>query len=613
MSDEEEYYYEEPEEEDIDTYRKPSPTPQPASYSTTSKPYPFAKNNPYANTTNALSSSNSPLTTPRGAGYDARNNAISTPTTSTIPNKSHAVPTNTTNSNSADNRQAVELEVAKRLLQAQVTVTVQRYDAHIKTLLDNYFGALEERKLIFNASRAVAAPLLPFGGDGAEERSASVRFERMLIAANKAVEADLSSFRKKCMELRTDWQKEFMLVCQKSHEQERQRRDDFLNLHALCRKEVDATKAKMRAEFANKAVELAELTDLRASVEALGAELAATREALQSTRRLAEEDRARHFKDRETIITDYSKTLQAEREKFVEKIKELDTLMESERSNHLQELTAAAQRHARAVAEISSQLSEARESNSHYLSDASVARGEALADKKAVAEERAVLTRYIRDLEVALVESGGKPDALSSSRSATAYLVTGLPRRDNHRMTADGSYDASSSLYTPRGIHSSNTSHTNNLLPYQKSALRQAQATSIVDDMLGARSPNGATASNASMRSPSSLLPKDHSRIVEDVYNKPSFLQTIRSPSAEVRSSVGLGAAQKTRSASPNNVNEFNNSYSAAVAAPYRQPTFTSPTTSAIERQRTLRNHGGTLPLSPSGGSSTSGYFSSRR
>ena len=568
-----------------------------------------------------------------------------------------------------DGDAAIELEVAKRLLQAQVTVTVQRYDAHITLLLDDYFSAIKERRILFNASRAIAAPLIPFGGGGAEERSATVRFERMLMAGSRAMEVELNAFRNHCFTLQAEWQKEFLVVCANAREAEERRKDDLLNLQTVCRKEVGATCNAMKAAFAARAVEIEGIAGAKEELEALREEAAGARQALQEARRIGAEDRQRHFADREALVAEFSETLRREREGFAEKIKSLDVAMGAERSAHLAELHAAAERHARASADLHAQLAEAREQGTHSASDASCVRGESAAERRAFAEERVVTQRYVRELEAALVELGGRPELIASARAAEPYLASAAARRD--RLT--GGYPSSSSSSSlaaiglrgqsygggggSGGVLIANSSVTAAAAAGQTSlvsaalaaasprtaagaAVRQHTAMSVVDEMLNSRGVGGGGGGygpdrslfghSSSALSPSSAaglgidsrssrlghataspFSKEHAATIEDVAGRRSFLHHLRSPSAE-----------RGRSASPNNHGGFG-AYGGGAGSGsglFRESSYGAPTMGEAERARTVRNLGGTVPSASSsarvgggGAGGGAGYFSSRR
>lgn len=472
-----------------------------------------------------------------------------------------------------------ESEVAKILLAQEVVKSVFRYDLHLTSLINLYMNHESERQLIFDASvvKVHGESIIPFTS-AAEEKSASLRFERLLGTANRMYEVELTSFKNKNKELRAEWQVKFSKIVEDCRAKEERRETELLNAKAFCRREVDATIQRMKSTYADIDSANTAAKDLRETAEFLQGECKRLRETLSEARRQAEEDRTRHFSEREKIIGEYSTTLKVERERMAEKLKQLHETLEAERASHFKEMASKTQIQSTSGASLQSELSQAIQRSEYLAGELSTSRGELSAERKQFSEERLSLSRYIEELEVAIIEMGGKPENIKSYRSAQLYLDSTKARSASLKQPP--AYSTAATSASP--ISARGAASFEHLSPIPKSQ-------SIVDAMLGSRVTRHA--GNPSLR-PASLYSPEEEMVRNEAANKVGVLHSIRrSPSAE----LGLGYNSPYMRSLSRSMPTAAESPTHRVEAPFRAANLSPRSLGAAERARTLNNRGGTV------------------
>ena len=294
---------------------------------------------------------------------------------------------------------AVTMEVVSIMLAQQYDHIFYRFHQHVMLLEDLFFSAERSVLMLYDVSSKLVAGVVPFSILEAE--AAQSRFVKLVKGFEKTSSEELSTFQKETGELRVVLQQIIAKCEQEAAEQERKRQDEFSSLQTVCRREVSAFIATIRAETANSGLEVEAIQTLQAVLSQKIAEIDALRNTLCEMTSTRESERAAHRADLEREREAARSLLHTERSQMDTRLHELMLDAEKMRASHADELAELYGRGNGSMAKLRSDFSTRLLELDSAREALDKAHAENARERKAHQEEKNRLVKLVSDMEVA--------------------------------------------------------------------------------------------------------------------------------------------------------------------------------------------------------------------
>jgi hypothetical protein len=292
----------------------------------------------------------------------------------------------------------VTLQVALRMAVEQYAMFSASFNDHILILEDLYFSEEHRRSEYFSLSCRVCTPFTPFLEY--EQESARNRFTRLVRAFEETSRDVLTQFETESMELRRLFKQMMSEERLRWELSERRRQDELMEEQQLCRRELQAVIAKLKAETAMTYSELEAVRTLETTLVARSNEIAMLREQLNCAIRSHDADRRKLLADIESERENARKMFNEDREAIMSQVNEITHAMERSRVQHVEELRKCQEHSAKVIDDLRHRLNEqmAHADNLRTLYDEVAMKRSH--ESTCHAEERNKLLRALTDAEI---------------------------------------------------------------------------------------------------------------------------------------------------------------------------------------------------------------------
>jgi hypothetical protein len=274
----------------------------------------------------------------------------------------------------------------------------QRFSDHVLLLEDLFFFEDRRHSDLYHFSCRLLAPVIPFSD--LEQEAAQNRFVRLMKNFEQTRHDELVRFEEETEEVRKLYRSLISAEERRWNEKEAQRQDAFSALSQLCRREVSALVARVRADTAQSTTEIEAMETLKISLEAKCSEVDALRAHVHQLVLSHEIDRKSWLddiaKERETSRS----LVQEDREKFTQQLQTQIKAAETDRAAYHDELTQQHKNYSDQISAMRHKLMEQQEESEKLrrkMDEVSIEHGREL---RFHAEEKNRLSRMITDLEI---------------------------------------------------------------------------------------------------------------------------------------------------------------------------------------------------------------------
>lgn len=375
---------------------------------------------------------------------------------------------------------------------------IQRFSDHLLLLEDLFFFESRRHSDFYHLSCRLLAPVAPFSD--LEQEAAQNRFVRLVKNFEQTCQEELIRFEEETEEVRKLYRSLISAEERRWSEKETQRQDAFSALSQLCRREVSALVARVRADTAQSTTEIEAMETLKVSLEAKCSEVDALRAHLQQLVLSHEVDR-KSWLDDIARERDTSRSLVHEdREKFTQQLQTQIKAAENDRAAYHEELNQQHKNYSDQIAAMRHKLIE-QQSESEKLrrkmDEISIEHGREL---RFHAEEKNRLSRMITDLEISYetlkrniheVETDAKLNQMNlehMTETKKLLEIQSFKKRlaDTTTLLAAGARASPSTFSSPRGATTPRFTHVDAAASspgvghYRNSSVATASDTSSV-------------------------------------------------------------------------------------------------------------------------------------
>lgn len=345
----------------------------------------------------------------------------------------------------------------------QYRADLQRFSDHLSILEDLFFFDDRRHADLFNLSCRLLAPVVPFSD--LEQEAAQNRFVRLVKSFEESCQEEFARFEEETEEVRKLYRSLISAEERRWNEKEAQRQDSFAALSQLCRREVSALVARVRADTAQSTTEIEAMEVLKVSLEAKCNEVDALRAHVQQLVLSHEADRKQWLDDIAKERDTSRALVQEGREKFTQQLQTQIKQAEIDRTSYHDELTQQHKSYSDQIAAMRHKLVE-QQSESEKLrrkmDEVSIEHGREL---RFHAEEKNRLTRMITDLEISYetlkrniheVETDAKLNQMNlehMTETKKLLEIQSFKKRlaDTTTLLASGARASPSTFSSPRG------------------------------------------------------------------------------------------------------------------------------------------------------------------
>lgn len=274
----------------------------------------------------------------------------------------------------------------------------QRFSDHLLVLEDIFFFEDRRHEDLFLLSCRLLAPVVPFSE--LEQEAAQNRFVRLVKNFEQTCQDELRRFDEETEEVRKLYRALISAEERRWSEKESQRQDEFAALCQICRREVNAVVARVRADTAQSTTEIDAMETLKVSLAAKCAEVETLRLHIQQLVQSHELERKKWLEDISRERHSARELVQADREAFTEQLHAQIKQAEEGRAAHHEELLRQHKKYTEQMDIIRSRLVEQQDESDKLRRRMDEVSVEHSRELRFHAEEKNRLNRMITDLEI---------------------------------------------------------------------------------------------------------------------------------------------------------------------------------------------------------------------